>query len=267
MNPCGVGWLGQKNDYRFIQDMFRSHNYLKSVAFEYLEDKAFRCSFCILNVTVEQNKEIFTVWEEDKPGSVRTNKTLIGAVCDENQTAAMVTCVIPVEKEREQISQNFLSIQIGTVWRDFKIKFINSMEDEKRTRADGGLQGGGSRYICDLCYAMQDSAKTDFGTFKICRTLEETKQIADLPHFNPNKLTQAQLSAVSKGVKTHPVLNIEHSEHKVDATHARINVGTFCYKLLIREIAGITQWNETVDINHHIEQATNQLNAHLKATI
>ena len=36
----------------------------------FLEDKAFNYSFCILNVTVEQKKEIFTVWEEDKPGSV-----------------------------------------------------------------------------------------------------------------------------------------------------------------------------------------------------
>lgn len=44
-------------------------------------------------------------------------------------------------------------------------------------------------------------------------------------------------------------------------------MGKLCYKLLIREIAGITQWNEMVDIKHHIEQATNQLNAHLKATI
>lgn len=59
----------------------------------------------------------------------------------------MVTCVIPVEKEREQISQNFLSIQIRTVWRDFKIKFMNFMEAEKRTRADGGLQEAGLRYI------------------------------------------------------------------------------------------------------------------------
>ena len=74
----------------------------------YLEDKAFRYSFCVLNVTAEQNKETFTVWEEYKPGSVRTNKTLNQAVCDENQTSAMVTYIIPVEKECEQISQNFL---------------------------------------------------------------------------------------------------------------------------------------------------------------
>ena len=80
----------------------------------YLEDKAFRYSFCIVNVTVEQNKEIFTVWEEDKPGSVPAKKTLIEAVCDENQTAAMVTCVIPVEtKQHEQISlRNMSSFQL-----------------------------------------------------------------------------------------------------------------------------------------------------------
>ena len=55
------------------------------------------------------------------------------------------------------------------------------------------------------------------------------------------------------------MLNIEHAEHKVDAIHARINLGKFCYKLLISEIAGITQWNETAD--------KHQLNVHLKATI
>ena len=233
----------------------------------YLEDKAYRYSFCVLKITVDRENERVVIWEEDTPGSVRTNKTLIEAVCDENQTAAMVACVVPVEREREQIANNLISVETGTLWRNFKVEFINSMEDEKRASADGGLQGAGSRFMCDLCYATQDSAKSDLGTFKTCRTLEETKQIAALLHCNPNKLTQSQLSAVAKGVKTHPVLNIEHAEHKVDTTHARINLGKFCYKLLIREIAGVTRWNETSDIKHHIEQATNQLNIHLKKTI
>ncbi|RMX37263.1 hypothetical protein pdam_00025864, partial [Pocillopora damicornis] len=175
----------------------------------------------------------------------------------------MVACVVPVEREREQIANNLISVETGTLWRNFKVEFKNSMEDENGQ----ALMGAGSRFMCDLCYATQDSAKSDLGTFKTCRTLEETKQIAALLHFNPNKLTQSQLSAVAKGVKTHPVLNIEHAEHKVDATHARINLGKFCYKLLIREIAGVTRWNETSDIKHHIEQATNQLNIHLKKTI
>ena len=47
---------------------------------------------------------------------------------------------------------------------------MNSMEDEKRAHADGGLQGAGSRFICNLCYATQDSAKRDLGTSKIKNT-------------------------------------------------------------------------------------------------
>ena len=70
------------------------------------------------------------------------------------------------------------------------------MQDEKVLLLMVGCRGTGLLYICDLCYATQDSAKTDLGTFKICRILEETKQIAD--HFNPNTLAQAQLSAVAK---------------------------------------------------------------------
>ena len=58
-----------------------------------------------------------TVWEEEAPGSVRTTKTLIDAVCDENQTSAKVTCVIPIEREREQVSQNLLQVKIGDHWK------------------------------------------------------------------------------------------------------------------------------------------------------
>ena len=96
----------------------------------YLEDKAYRYSFCVLKITVDRENERVVIWEEDTPGSVRTNKTLIEAVCDENQTAAMVACVVPVEREREQIANNLISVETGTLWRNFKVEFINSMEDE-----------------------------------------------------------------------------------------------------------------------------------------
>lgn len=104
-----------------------------------------------------------------------------------------------------------------------------------------------SRYLCDLCYATEETAKVDLGTFKICHTLEDNEQIAGLLHFNPNKLTRSQLSALANRV----------TEHKVDATHGQINFGTFCYKFLVREIAGVTQSNETTGTKHHIKQATN----------
>lgn len=134
----------------------------------FMEDKAYRYSFCILKITVNNNDELGTVWEEEAPGSVHTNKTLIEAVCDENHTSTMVKCVIPIERDREQISQNLLEVKIGNNWRTFNVTFVNSMEDEKRARSDGGLQEAGSKYMWDLCYATQETAKSELATFKIC---------------------------------------------------------------------------------------------------
>lgn len=53
----------------------------------FIEDKAYHYSFCIVKITLKIKDEFITVWEEEAPGSVWTNKTLIEAVCDENQNA------------------------------------------------------------------------------------------------------------------------------------------------------------------------------------
>ena len=68
-------------------------------------------------------------------------------------------------------------------------------------------------------------------------------------------------------MKCHPVLNIEHKEHKVDATHAKINIGKFIYKLLTHEIAEVSQWAETQAIKHLVENARHKLDCYLKSTI
>ena len=116
------------------------------------------------------------------------------------------------------MENNCLSIEMKGIWRKFKLRFINSMVDEKRTWADGGLQGAGSKYLCDLCYATEELGRL----LQFVKVLMKTKAIADLLHFNHDKLNQKQLTALAKGVKCHRVLNIEHKEHKVDATHAKI---------------------------------------------
>ena len=123
----------------------------------------------------------------------------------------------------------------------FKFHFINSMVDEKRNRADGGLQGSGSLYMCDLCKATHETAKTELGTFRIYRNLQETKEIAELLRTNPEKLSDAHLKQIAQGVKSAPLSSIEHSEHSIDATHADINMGRFLKKLIVREIAGVSQ--------------------------
>ena len=76
-----------------------------------------------------------------------------------------------------------------------------------------------------------------------------------------------ELDELAKGVKTTPLLNIEHSERKGDATHAYINMGRFFKKILVREIAGILQWDATKDISQILDDAENKLNHHLKKKI
>ena len=50
----------------------------------------------------------------------------------ENETSAMVTCVILIRGECKQVSGNFLEVKIGNNWRTFNETFVNSMEDAKR---------------------------------------------------------------------------------------------------------------------------------------
>ena len=53
----------------------------------------------------------------------------------------------------------------------------------------------------------------------------------------------------------------------MDATHAKINLRTFVYKLLIREVAGVNQWEESADVKHLIQNASHKVDQHFKATI
>ena len=96
---------------------------------------------------------------------------LLQAICDENESSSMVLTLYPIETERKLMSDLYM-IQAEL---KFKLHFINSMVDEKRSRADGGLQGSGSLYMCDLCKATHETAKTELGTFLICRRLQETR--------------------------------------------------------------------------------------------
>ena len=76
-----------------------------------------------------------------------------------------------------------------------------------------------------MCDADCVSAKEKLGTFNTNRKIDETKNIAEIIRTNPDKLSKKQLDTLAKGVKSGPLLNIEHSERKVDVTYADINMG------------------------------------------
>ena len=89
--------------------------------------------------------------------------------------------------------------------------------------------------MCDFHKATHEKAKTELGTSRICRNLQETKEIAELLHTNPEKLSDTHLKQIARGggrVKSTTLSSMEHSEHSIDATHADINMDLF-FKMLI----------------------------------
>ena len=65
-----------------------------------------------------------------------------------------------------------------------------------------------------------------------------------------------------------PLLNIEHSERKVDATHADMNTGRFFKKILVREISEVPQWDAKKDVAEILEDSIHhKLDVHLKRKI
>ena len=139
----------------------------------YLPEKAFRFSFAIISSKCQliRSGEKNTVSETKTPNSVRTNWPVLERICDENNKASLSFSLLPIEREREFLKDKVIKIKTGeNKWREHKIKFVNSMIDEKHDRSISGYQGSGSRYICVLCHATHATCKSNLGTFRIDRS-------------------------------------------------------------------------------------------------
>ena len=66
--------------------------------------------------------------------------------------------------------------------------------------------------MCDFHKATHKKAKTELGTFRICRNLQETKEIAELLHTGPEKLSDTHLKQIAQGEgggRGHEIHNIK----------------------------------------------------------
>ncbi|XP_045174389.2 V(D)J recombination-activating protein 1-like [Mercenaria mercenaria] len=240
----------------------------KELSDRFLPDKAFRFSFCVFKIeAVVSNREPVEIFVEENPNSVRTNRPLLEAICDENNRASSLVCLLPIENERAFLKDKILRVQHKDGWRRHCLKFYTSMIDEKLDRKESGLAGSGSRYLCTLCEATTQSAVKDLGSFQISRTYSETKEIAEYIRVNPDRLSQSAIDNISKGVKRTPTLQAEAIEKCLDSTHADINLGSFFKKLLTREIATVTQWEATADVKPILKDAEVKFDMHLKKNI
>lgn len=119
------------------------------------------------------------MYEPDKPESIFITHPLVEAIADENNRSSSILLLEGIECERATLRKRGLSVNIGNSWRRHNLRFYNSMIDEKLDRADGGLQGSGSKFLCTLCHATRETAKSELGSFRITRTFEEMDATAN----------------------------------------------------------------------------------------
>ncbi|XP_030841070.1 V(D)J recombination-activating protein 1-like [Strongylocentrotus purpuratus] len=174
----------------------------KGASDSYLPDKAFRASFAVLKCeAVTQDGSTVTLFEEEKPNAVQVNRPIMEAIGDINSSSTSAQLLRDIERERKLMHDHTMKMYTASLTRLHKLKIFNSMIDEKLDRADGGLQGSGSEYLCTLCHATRDTAKTELGTFRIEKTYQETADIGRYMKVNPDKLSQAELADISKGAE------------------------------------------------------------------
>ena len=225
---------------------------IKEASDRLLPDKAVRAAFCVLKCEVLKDGERVTLYEPSEPNSVVCARPLFEAIADENNKASSKALLHRMEADRELMKKKELQVHVGqTKWHRHKLQFYSSMIDEKFDRSEGGLQGSGSRYLCTLCHATREKAKSQVGTFAITRSYEETKSTAKYINTNPDDLSQPELIITrAKGVTSLPTLHAEPQHKLIDATHADINMGNFFRKLIICEIAMLQTWEISPELKH-----------------
>ncbi|XP_070549224.1 V(D)J recombination-activating protein 1-like [Ptychodera flava] len=203
-------------------------------------NKALRFSFVILEVTVNVDGKIITVFEEDAPNSELCTRPLLVALADENDRKGLCMTHIPIMIEREEIEKSTLFVEIEEgKQRIYKVVFKGTMYDEKLQRSGEGMLAAGSSWFCTLC----EKGRLDpiSSVLPITRTHENNMALYSKYVENANHMKQADLVKEVKGIVRKPFIM---SEPCVDATHAEIHWGEKNYDMYVREISGIMCWGK-----------------------
>ena len=151
-----------------------------------------------MKITVLASEKEHVVFEEEHPNSVRTNRPLLEAICDENDAPSALICITPIEAEREFLTGKIMKVECEGSIKRFEIDFYTSMVDEKLDRAESGLQGSGSNYSCTLGHATRQSVVSEVGNFKIDRTYKDTYETAEYLRLNTDKWSDKRLEEYAK---------------------------------------------------------------------
>lgn len=63
---------------------------------------------------ISENNEKMLIFEEEKPNSVRTNRPLLEALCEENHQSSTCVCLSQIEYERNFMKNKIIQGQTFT---------------------------------------------------------------------------------------------------------------------------------------------------------
>ena len=137
---------------------------MKDASDRLLPDEAFRAAFAIIKCEVKVGDGRKVVYEPDNRNSIEVTRPILEAIADENNKACGVAMLDSIERSRGVMQKTEMRVHANGWWRRHRLIFFNSMIDEKLDRAQEGLQGSGSKYLCTLCHATRETARSDEAT-------------------------------------------------------------------------------------------------------
>ncbi len=226
-----------------------------------LPDKAVRFSATLLKITYQDK----TIFEESKANSQLNARPFFIALADENDYYAVTSLMDVLMQERKHVEKAVMSIENGEHHpRRFTFKLYATMYDEKLERKMVGLAGSSSEFLCTMCETTRGNAFANpFQSSQITRTADHNMMSADRFYTNDSSKSYRALQQEAKGIKADAFTDM--TPH-IDALHCEINNALWLKKLIIREIAGLTdKWSyRDANSKQKLQDAEEKLNEALR---
>ena len=229
-----------------------------------LPNNAMRYAFTLMQINLTCNGKTHVLYKNEAPGSVKSCRTLMNAIADENDSVSSAMCILPIEREKRALQGKVLKFVNPCQPHSYRLHIYTTMVDEKYERHYRGLEPSSANFCCTVCTYNKATNKDLLEKVPddMRRTMIDHQLQALSSMDNQDKeLTRVEKDAAAKGVRALPLVTFASTTNEsyaiMDATHADINVSGNMFKTIyVREIAKVYDWNESSATRDRLKEAT-----------
>ena len=245
-------------------------NRYKSKTLRALPNNALRYAFSLMEISFRCGGEKHVLYRNDTPNSVKSCRTLLNAIADENDSVVSAMCLLPIEREKMALQGKVIKFLNPSQPHSFRVHIYTTMVDEKYERHFAGLDPSSSNFACTSCTynRARDTNVIAKVPNDMRRNRADTQAKALERKDNEHHHTREQKDAAAQGVRALPAVTfgavneVDIPHAVVDATHADINLsGSMFEKIYVREIAQVYEWDETANTREQLKEAADKLKA------